>query len=106
MRRTAIPWPFCTTTTVIASGTTSSIIACQDQVGVVSIGCASHSCASPAELNLPAASITTTPTINAPRTGGTNLPSLVNTLRATKVAIIGRAITASWAGASTKSVPK
>ena len=31
---TAKPWPFCTTRTVIASGTTSSIMAASDQTGV------------------------------------------------------------------------
>ena len=30
---TAKPWPFCTTSTVIASGTTSSTIACQENTG-------------------------------------------------------------------------
>ena len=30
---TAKPWPFCTTRTVIASGTTSSTIAATDQAG-------------------------------------------------------------------------
>src|SRR3712207_5328037 len=32
-RNTAMPWPFCTTSTVMASGTTSSSIACSDHSG-------------------------------------------------------------------------
>ena len=32
-RSTVIPWPFCTTSTVIASGTTSSTIARQEKTG-------------------------------------------------------------------------
>src|SRR5690606_8834848 len=44
---TATPCPFCTTSTVIASGTTSSTIACQDHCGTCSTGAAIH-CA-PAE---------------------------------------------------------
>ena len=35
---TAKPWPFCTTSTVIASGTTSSSIARQENTGSVRIG--------------------------------------------------------------------
>ena len=30
---TAKPWPFCTTSTVIARGTTSSIMACHENTG-------------------------------------------------------------------------
>jgi hypothetical protein len=33
-RSTVIPWPFCTTSTVIASGTTSSTIARQEKAGL------------------------------------------------------------------------
>ncbi len=37
---TATPWPFCTTSTVMARGTTSSTIAASDQTGACTSGCA------------------------------------------------------------------
>ena len=42
-RSTAMPCPFCTTSTVMASGTTSSIIAWVDQTGACHTGAASSS---------------------------------------------------------------
>ena len=39
---TAMPWPFCTTSTVIASGTTSSTMAVQENSGTCSRGSASR----------------------------------------------------------------
>jgi hypothetical protein len=37
-RSTATPWPFCTTSTVMASGTTSSTIAVSDHAGACTKG--------------------------------------------------------------------
>src|SRR6185503_9489728 len=44
---TAKPCPFCTTSTVIASGTTSSIIACQENAGRYRFGGANCSAVAP-----------------------------------------------------------
>src|SRR6185369_8719175 len=44
---TAKPCPFCTTSTVIASGTTSSIIACQENAGRYRLGGANCSAVAP-----------------------------------------------------------
>src|SRR5512141_471724 len=58
---TAIPWAFCTTSTVIASGMTSSTIACQENTGAYRLGWASTCAAQPCGWNLPRTAIATAP---------------------------------------------
>src|SRR6185369_15602529 len=63
---TAIPWPFCTTSTVIASGMTSSTIARHENTGEYRLGWASTSSGPPFEWNLPRRAIAAAPTNSAP----------------------------------------
>ena len=68
-RSTATPWPFCTTSTVIASGTTSSTIACTDHCGTWSTGAASHCVVAGRGSNRPDSATATAPTTSAPMIG-------------------------------------
>src|SRR5256885_14772618 len=64
-RSTVIPCPFCTTSTVIASGTTSSTIARQENAGEEKFGGARATVCAVAS-NLPISAIAITPTAKAP----------------------------------------
>src|SRR5258706_11959930 len=66
---TAKPCPFCTTSTVIASGTTSSIIAGQENAGTYRLGGANCSAVAPG-LYFSNARIKMIPTSMAPINGG------------------------------------
>src|SRR5512143_1270919 len=67
---TATPWPFCTTSTVIASGTTSSTIARHENTGAYRLGWASACSAQSCGWNLPRRAIAAAPTKSAPISGG------------------------------------
>ena len=56
-----MPWPFCTTSTVIASGTTSSAIAAQENAGTCSRGAASTAACSRPGAKVPDLAMTRAP---------------------------------------------
>ena len=72
---TATPWPFWTTSTVIASGTTSSTIACSDHCGTWTTGAAIQRVAAGPGAKRPDSATATAPTISAPMIGGIHRPS-------------------------------
>ena len=87
-----MPWPFCTTSTVIASGTTSSSIAGQESAGTYRFGRARPQACAPDGSKRPSAATSAAPTISAPISGGMIRPSRGHALRPTNVAAIGAAI--------------
>src|SRR6266480_7204339 len=99
-RGTVMPCPFCTTSTVIASGTTSSTIARQENAGAYKFGCASATDCGAAS-NLPITAIAITPTASAPMRGGTSRASRCEAPIAKNAAIIGAAIQNSSRTANT-----
>ena len=102
---TAKPCPFCTTSTVIASGTTSSTIACQENAGRYRVGGAMVSISWFFESKLPVRKIATAPTINAPINGGSIRPSFLEKERRINARTIGAAIAMSSRTACTRPVP-
>ncbi len=103
---TAIPWPFCTTSTVIASGMTSSTIARHENSGAYRLGWASTCSDPPCEWNLPRRVIAAAPTKSAPISGGRRRDHPADALSARKATIIGAAIQKSSRTAYTKPRPK
>src|SRR5258706_7415220 len=67
---TAKPCPFCTTSTVIARGTTSSTIACQENAGMYRLGGVNCSAVAPG-LYFPDTRMKKQPPTMAPLAGGT-----------------------------------
>ena len=104
-RSTATPCPFCTTMTVMANGMTSSMVAAQENAGMVSTGAAMMPLSSAPSSRRPESSATAVPTPAANATGGAILPIAGTAVRATNTRIIGRAIRGSASDASTSSRP-
>src|SRR6478736_9086157 len=103
-RRTAMPWPFWTNSTVRARGTTSSSWEAHVNAGAVKTGVA-RSGPPGGKLNCPLAATARQPATRVPRTGGRYLPSLGTAVRTRNAATIGAATAGlSWVDA-TMSVP-
>jgi len=105
-RRMAMPCPFCTTSTVIAIGTTSSIIARQENAGAYRFGRTSANISAPPALNLPSTAIMSAPTIIAPITGGSTRVRRGETDNTRNTIVIGAAIQNASRIANTRSSPK
>src|SRR5690606_20038259 len=104
-RSTAMPCPFCTTSTVIASGTTSSRIADHVNCGAVNTGAAKTALSVPDGENRPDSATAPTPASRAPRIGGIHLPRTATELSRRKTITIGAAIATSDPSAATRSMP-
>ena len=105
-RTIARPCPFCTTSTVIASGTTSSTIAAHDHCGACSTGRTSSSVPSAAAFIRPRNKIIAMPISNAPIKGGMRLPSAGIVESSNHPITIGAATATSAFNARTRSSPK
>src|SRR5262249_57824296 len=92
---TAKPWPFWTTRTVIASGTTSSTIAATDQAGCWTAGLVSSSWIEVDASNRPAKITASAPTTSAPMIGGQRRPSCGSELSDSQTTTIGPAMATS-----------
>lgn len=103
---TAMPCPFCTASTVMASGTTSSTIAESENLGTYRLGCARLIEAATSGFEVPRIRIATAPTMSAPTRGGMKRASRGDALSARNVAAIGAAIQKSSRMANTRSRPK
>ena len=73
-----MPWAFCTASTVMASGTTSSTIAAQENCGTYRFGAASANSAPAGGLNAPRTPIAIAPVISAAISGGNIRSNLDN----------------------------
>ena len=103
---TAVPWPFCTTSTVIASGTTSSTSAPSDHTGACTTGWAKARLPSVEVSTRPSAPISSAPISKAPITGGMRFAHAGLADSSRKAMIIGAAIATSLSSARTMSSPK
>src|SRR6185295_3870473 len=104
--RMATPCAFCTASTVMASGTTSSTVAAHENSGTYRFGAASVNSAAAGGLNAPRTPMASAPAIRAPMSGGSTLESLGRAARRANAAVIGRAIHGWSRKASTRSTPK
>ena len=103
---TAMPWPFCTTSTVIASGTTSSTMAVNENSGRWSRGSASRGTWSRPGAKVPVAAMTPAPAASATISGGRRAESAAGAAPASRnAAVIVAAITGSLWNARTQSSP-
>ena len=103
---TAKPWPFCTTSTVIASGTTSSTIAAHDHSGMCTTGRTSSIAPSAAVSTRPSSAAAIAPTSSVPIIGGMRRASAGSVASSRKATTIGPAIAMSSCSARTRSSPK
>ena len=103
---TAIPWPFCTITTVMVSGITSSAIAARENSGGVNTGEAMMPSARIPPPNCPETIAMIVPITAAIATGGATAARRGAALNATKMRIIGSAISGEPVAASISSKPK
>ena len=104
--RTAKPCPFCTTSTVMANGTTSSIIAASDHTGACTTGRASSKPPSADAPTRPSTAAASAPTRSAPISGGMRRPRAGSADRTRKATTIGPATARSPCSARTRSRPK
>ncbi len=102
---TAKPWPFCTTSTVIASGTTSSTIAPHEKSGRWNCGAASICTWARSCVSSPIWCMTAAPVTSATISGGSHLASFGTALTTRKAAVMAAAIARSLAKACTQSRP-
>ena len=103
---TATPWPFCTTSTVIASGTTSSTSAPMLHTGACTTGAAKAKLCTTEASTRPSRPMAIAPTTSAPITGGIRLPHTVLADSSRKATTIGPAMPTSLCSARTRSSPK
>src|SRR5258705_5245251 len=91
-RSTAMPWAFCTTSTAMVSGMTSSIKARHENTGAWRLGRASMKVPPAAGWNSPSATTMTAPTIMAAIRGGTRGARRGTALTAKNTSTMGAAI--------------
>ena len=103
---TTTPWPFCTTSTVMASGNTNSTSAPTDHTGVCTKGCAQLKWPSVLVSMRPNSAMASAPTSMAPRMGGMRLPSAGAADSSRNTTTIGAVIHTSACSERTKSSPK
>ena len=104
--RMAMPCAFCTVSTVIASGMTSSTSAIQENCGAYRFGAAKANSVPCAGLNVPASAMTSAPAASAAMSGGTARPRRGTRLKASQTTHMESAIAISSRKACTSPIPK